>query len=447
MTNKIVCPYTLGGINYKNGFVTSCPQQSDQLHIIEDTVKPSEIINSAGFVKHRKEMMSGTWSAGCHLCKEAEAIGSPSMRQDFDKFKDEIKLLEDQYDTETGSIKFENLRHVELRFSNSCNMACLHCSDVYSSGWMSKLKRYEADEEDRKHDLIQLTREFHKASADQDLSISISIDEMVDIVTDLNENFPNLVKIDFSGGEVLYQKQFFPCLELLSKHPNAKNIKISFHSNFNAKFDPIRLSELLEPFDRSIIHMSLDAGKNIYNYFRTGDWETLKSNIEKFRSVDEKCELNIVCTTSAYQIMDIENVFKSFMELDVNFIDSSIVYTPRYMNPAIMSLYFADEVKQDIERAKQVILDEEKKRFANLETYSKRRSWNKFTREFTDLKSALRGLNEVEHYVFNNEVHPAQWEAFKVYIRKTDAIWKQQFNQHMVNYKFNGSVIERVNNV
>ena len=35
MSNSIVCPFALGGINYKNGFVTSCPQQSDQLHLMK----------------------------------------------------------------------------------------------------------------------------------------------------------------------------------------------------------------------------------------------------------------------------------------------------------------------------------------------------------------------------------------------------------------------------
>ena len=47
MSNPIVCPFALGGINYKNGFVTSCPQQSDQLHLMSSRViRPSEIINN-----------------------------------------------------------------------------------------------------------------------------------------------------------------------------------------------------------------------------------------------------------------------------------------------------------------------------------------------------------------------------------------------------------------
>lgn len=449
MTDKVICPYTLGGINYKNGFVTSCPQQSDRLYNIEDTVKPSDIINSEGFCKHRKEMMSGTWSPGCHICKEAEAIGSHSMRQDFDFMLDEVVEL-DLYDEQTGEIDFKSLKHVELRFSNSCNMACLHCSDVYSSGWMSKLKRYEADEEDRKHGLIQLTREFHKTDKDMDLSISINIEQMEQIINDLNENFPNLMKVDFSGGEVLYQKQFFPCLKLLAGHPNAKKMKISFHSNFNARFDPVTLSKLLKPFDRTIIHISLDAGKNIYGYFRTGDWNTLKQNIKTFRKVDKETELDIVCTTSAYQIMDIENVFESFMELDVNYIDSSIVYTPRYMNPALMNLYFKDYVVEDFKKARDVIHKEKQKRLDNIEVHKHRASYSINALgevQFSDLKTALKGLDFLEHYVLNNEVKPAQWEAFMAYIRKTDMIWKQNFNDHMVKYKFVGDNIERVNDV
>lgn len=446
MSNEsIVCYYALGAINYKNGFVTSCPQQSDQLHIYKDTkiLKPSEIINSENFKKHRKELMSGIWSKGCHLCKEAEEIGSHSMRKDFSVSEEDLKL----YNFETGEIDYRLVRHVELRFSNSCNMSCLHCSDVYSSGWVSKLKHYVPDEEVKKHKLLQLTRTFHKLTPDEDLTISISIDEMETVVDDLIKNFPNLKKVDFAGGEVLYQKQFFPCLRRLANHPNVKNMKISFHTNFNAKFNPEELSEVLQPFETVAIQMSLDAGTNIYAYFRTGDWEVLKSNVERFRKVDNKCELNIKCTTSVYQIMDIENIFKSFMELDVNYINSSIVYTPRYINPALMSLHFKEQVNQDIQATYKIINDELKHRMDNLDVYSKRRSWNAYRKEFIDIKTALEALAEIEHYVFNHQRKQEEWDAFLVYIRKTDEIWQRNFNDYMKKYKFIDNQIVRVENV
>lgn len=449
MNEPVKCYYALGGINYKNGFVTSCPQQSDQLYVIEEgkSIKPSDIINSDKFKQHRKEMMSGTWSSGCHLCKEVEEAGAgKSMRQDY--IADDSK-----YDADTGEILLSGVKHVELRFSNACNFACLHCSVVYSSGWMSKLKYYEADEEDKKHNLIQLTKRMHRSSDTDTLSIDLSMENMEQIVKDLNANFPNIEKIDFAGGEVLYQKQFLPCLELLSLHPNRDNIALCFHTNFNAKSDLAKLYELLMRFGSNLdvglkttIMLSLDSGKNIYPYFRTGDWDVLKENIKTFQSYDvgNKIYMTIVCTTSAYQIMDLVNVFESFLELNINGINSSIVYTPRYLNPSLMMLKFPDKVLADIAKVKSMIQREKIKRFSNIEESVKRRSWNAGYRMFTDLYSARLAIENIEAYVKNNIPTTEEYDALQVYIRKTDTIWKQNFNDHFTEYKFIDNQIVRV---
>lgn len=430
MTDSIVCPYAIGGINYKNGFVTSCPQQSDQLYVIEQEkfVEPSKIINSKNFKKHRKELMSGIWPSGCHLCQETEAVGNKSMRQDFNNFKEYRSLK--YYDKETGNIDFNGLKHVELRFSNSCNMACLHCSDVYSSGWMSKLKHYVPDEEDKQYKLIQLTREFHKSTPDEDLSISISVEDMEKIVEDLNTNFLSIRKIDFAGGEVLYQKQFIPCLKKLAEHPCADQITLTFHTNFNTKFNPEELSEALKPFEQSLIHISVDSGKNIYDYFRTGNWDILVENIKRFRKVNSFSKLDVVCTTSAYQIMDIHDVFESLTSLDVDSIDSSIVYTPRYMNPAVMMFEFKNFVIEDF-AATYNMLD------GKLQNVSRK--------QLEKIQSAKRALKNIENYVVNcNNIQNTEYESFLVYIRKTDKIWKQHFNNHFKKYQYINNKITRV---
>lgn len=441
MTNKIPCYYTLGAINYKNGFVTSCPQQSDQLYILEgtDKIAPSQIINSEGFKKHRLEMMSGKWSKGCHLCQEVEeANAGHSMRQDF-------PADESYYNPETGEIDFRGVKHIELRFSNACNMACLHCSDVYSSGWMSKLKHYTPDAEDKKHKLYQLTRQMHRVTNDDKLSIDIDIDSMEVIVNDLNANFPNLEKVDFAGGEVLYQKQFFPCLDLLSKHPNGSNLWISFHTNFNAKADLKRLHELLIRFKTVSLMISVDAGKNIYPYFRTGNWEILKSNLEYFKSLDKerKIYLTTVVTTSIYQVMDIENVFMSLLELDIDRINSSIVYTPRYLNPSLLKLNFAEEIEKDITELKYKIYKESLRRVKEGEKET-RRSWSPNMKRFSDIYYATKAVENIETYITNTEANREMYESFLVYIRKSDSIWKHNFNDFFKNYQFVDNNIIRV---
>ena len=48
------CYYALGGINYKNGVISICPRQSDQLVYAHETILPSEIFNHSNVKKTRK---------------------------------------------------------------------------------------------------------------------------------------------------------------------------------------------------------------------------------------------------------------------------------------------------------------------------------------------------------------------------------------------------------
>lgn len=439
----IKCYFTLGGINYKNGFVTSCPQQTEQMYIIEgtDKIAPSQIINSENFKKHRLKMMSGTWSKGCHLCQEVEENNAGhNMRMDFPPD-------DTYYNSSTGEIDFRGLKHTELRFSNACNMACLHCSDVYSSGWMSKLKHYTPDEEDKKHKLIQLTRTMHRASRNDKLSIDLDTDNMATIVNDLNANFPNLEKIDFAGGEVLYQKQFLPCLELLALHPNAKNLWITFHTNFNVKADFERLYNALIKFGNISIMISVDAGTNIYPYFRTGNWDVLRSNLEYFNSLDveRKVYITTVVTTSIYQMMDIENIFMSLLTLDVIRINASTVYTPAYLNPALIKLYFEEEMKNDFQELRMKIYRESVRRKKNKEFHL--RSYQPDMYRYSDLFYAFKALENMETYIKNTPVTKENYDAFLVYVKKTDSIWKQNFNDHFKKYQYIENQIVRTNDV
>lgn len=462
-SQPIKCYFTLHGINYKNGFVTSCPQQPSQLINMTQTIKPSEIFNSEGFRKHRLEMMSGKWSSGCHLCKEPEAIGSASMRQDYEadtSFYEHIPKYIQEFNRESmpGESWPKGLKHIELRFSNSCNMACKHCSTVYSSGWISKLKNYVPDNEDKKYDLKQLLRTEHKSAEDDMGQLEITLDQVKEIVDDLCEYAIGLEKVEFAGGEVLNQKQFFLFLKLLANHPNAKQLIIGFHTNFNANFDPKELHELLKPFATAIIHISVDAGKNIYPYFRTGDWEKLKENIKKFREYNKKANLVAVITTSAYQIMDLQNIFSSLLEIDFISIDSAMVYSPIYLNPALLTFKYKDYILADIEKTKRLINEIELKR-RQMQDFN-RLSYDKINDRFTDIIRARRALNEIEIYIMNTNLEEYSknlghhnltneniLERFEAFVRKTDQIWGQKFNDHLVNYKLVDGKIERATNV
>ena len=449
----LTCFYALGGINYKNGVITTCPRQANQLVFANETILPSEIFNHKNFKDLRKTLYNNKWPSGCDTCEEMEKVNAKSMRKDyvlndenyfckppkeinskksFGKLKEErtTKKLFDCYNQENHSVSFDGLRHLEFRFSTACNFSCLHCSKVYSSGWSKKLRNYEPDQEVRMNDLRQLLGTEHRHGPNDKNEMSLSTEEALKIVDDLNENFPLLQYVDFAGGELLYQKQFFPTLRRLAEHPNAKNIMISFHTNFNADFSVDELSKHLEPFHSSAILISVDAGKSFYSYFRHGGkWDKLKSNIQEFKKINDFSHLDISCTTSIYQMLDIYDVFESFIELDCWF-DASLVQTPKYLDPSLILLDYKKETLNDIEKTYELLEKNDKTKTHGYQT--------------KDGLSAKYWLDYIVNYVINFKPKYKDYNRWLVYRKKSDEIWGQNFNDYFQNYQIVDDELIRV---
>ena len=159
--------------------------------------------------------------SGCDTCEDMEKVNLLSMRQDYtldannyfrksdsDLFVEPLKL-KDCYNENTHKVNNNGLRHVEFRFSTACNFACLHCSKVYSSGWKSKLKKFTPDDEVINYDLRQLLGTEHRHGPNDETEMSLTTEQALEIVEDLNENFPYLQNVDFAGVNFYIKNNFF----------------------------------------------------------------------------------------------------------------------------------------------------------------------------------------------------------------------------------------------
>jgi len=410
------CYYSLGGLNYKHGYSSCCAIQTNRLKWFRDSYIPSKIYNSKNFVELRKDLSNGLWPSGCNLCEDLceKGVRQTAMINDIPASK--LQHLNDN-----GVMKFDGLRHIELRFSNACNMACLHCSSVYSSGWVKKLQNYESQYDDEY--LEQLNKTVHMKDGEEPSKLGLSVSQVEEICEDLIKNFPRIQQVDISGGEVLIQKQFWRTLELLAKHPNSKNISMNFYSNFNAEADYERLSNLLFEFGFSDITVSIDAGTNIYSYFRDGDWSKLKENLKNFRSINNFTKLKCVNTFSTYQLLDIENIYRSIYTLDFDWVKTALVQTPKYINPAILIHEFRYELLEDFNSTIRYI-----------ESLPNRSSVQ------MSLEHYLPGLKK---YLFESPLPQYRdYNNFLLYIGKTDKLWNQNFNEYFTKFKYiNGELL------
>ena len=278
------------------------------------------------------------------------------------------------------------------------------------------------DEEVKINDLRQLMGTEHSHGPNDRNEMQLSTKEALLIVEDLNENFPNLEFVDFAGGELLYQKQFFPTLRKLAEHPNAKNMLISFHTNFNADFSVDELSSVLEPFKESCIIISIDAGRKTYSYFRHGGkWDKLKLNIDEFKKINDFSHIDISCTASIYQILEFKDLFESFHLLNCNF-DASIVQTPQYINPSILMHDFKKETEKDFLETEKFIVN-------NIGPHR---------------KNAKHWFDYIVNYVKNTKIKYRNFNRFLVYRKKSDEIWGQNFNDYFENYQIEDDELVRV---
>ena len=130
--------------------------------------------------------------------------------------------------------------------------------------------------------------------------------------------------------------------------------------------------------------------------------------------------MDISCTTSIYQILEIEDVFKSFYELDCD-MDASIVQTPKYINPSIIMYDFEKETLKDLRKTEDFIMK-------NLGP------------EKYDFK---KWFNYISNYVNRTRLEYRHYNRWLVYRKKSDEIWQQNFNDHFQNYQIDDGELVR----
>lgn len=338
----IKCFWALSAINMKNDKrVTSCPRNHGTMHDLSKNKIPSQYINSEGFKEFRKTLLKGEWPWQCASCRDFESKNLRSYRQkEEDRWRDDML---NGLNPKTGSIELSNIEHIELRFSNACNLSCLHCTPSYSSKWQSILLDHEPTEDDKKYKIQNLL--------DKSNNQSWTLKEVDYLLEDLITNFPNLNRLDISGGEPLYQKQFWRFLEGIVHHPNIANTDIVMISNFNTEVDYERLSELLMPFKKSCIRISVDGGNKIYKYFRSGVYDNISKNIATFRKKNTKTSIEATNTISIYQLLDFKNTITDMSQIGADWLHHSHVQYPSYLSPSVLpnKAKVLEEIESSIE--------------------------------------------------------------------------------------------------
>lgn len=330
--SKTFCIMPFIHMNLKpKGYVSACWRNHDLLgHYGDNTLK--EIWNNKNYKEIRKNLLNGVQHEGCKSCWDMEQSHTTSTRQQCnEQYADMIpSVLNTVNDGELPM----NVRTIELRFGNVCDLRCRHCSSIYSSTWAVAYNKHEGIK--KLFDKYQLTetstwRGIAKLPAE-------TLDQVIDDIA------PTVEEIVIAGGEPLIQPQHYEALEKLL--PYAKNITLEYNSNLNSIAQGNNnVVDLWKHFKKVNCRVSIDGDEQTHSYLRTGsDLSKVEDNIKQLRQLDNVM-ITATCTTSLYNITRFDNIIKYYNKLDLP-MHCSLVQYPE----AINIQYLPNELKQKVNK-------------------------------------------------------------------------------------------------
>jgi MoaA/NifB/PqqE/SkfB family radical SAM enzyme len=286
-------------------------------HLNLNTNTVSEIMNSDFYKQTRLEMLGDIQPKACTRCYTEESNGYQSKRiEESKKFKfsvEDAKLLT----AIDGAIE-PDLKFIELRLGNICNIKCRTCNPNSSSKWAGEYSK--------------LQKELPFVTSYPQKIITDWVDSD-DFWNDLLKSSKNLEVVYVNGGEPTLVEKHWVYLEKLIELGYNKNITLWY--NINLTNLPDKLIELWKQFNKVQVFGSIDDLGERNSYIRTGtDWNTVEENLDKLKSNDW-IDTSICQTVSWMNIYYLDE-FYSYMESKNLKVHLNLVYDPKFFDPCVL---------------------------------------------------------------------------------------------------------------
>lgn len=283
--NPSFCIYPWVLMLSDKGEFVACPKSSPGL----GKAKPIKWKDDPHFTSIRNKMLQGEKIPECRQCYYEESRGITSTRQ-FETMDWISKLnLQNLDDLK----KLTAPSYYEVRFGNTCNLACRMCIPNYSS---------IIEKEFKELNITYLAKDYK----DNEYS---SID-LIDIES-LNSN----TRIYFTGGEPTVFPEFY---DFMQRCIDAGKTDWDFCIGYNGQKLSNKMLDMFGHFSNMNFSFSIDGYGKINDYIRSySDWNTVIRNAKTLR--EEGHTISMETIPSIYNASNLHLLFEFF---DQEFPDS-----------------------------------------------------------------------------------------------------------------------------
>lgn len=289
-----------------------------------------DILESDHSKEIRDALNNGEQHPACHYCWQEEAAGRDSKR-----IRDNRKY---------SNLLDKNLQgpaFLDISMGTTCNIKCRTCGPFNSSQWNAEWKDagyFTGSDSEYKKFLISVNHGFDDDSL---------------FWSEFANNIPNVIHLDFYGGEPFLVKKQWELMKSAVEQDIAKNITVHYNTN-GTVWDESKL-EILKHFKQVIIDFSIDGiGDKLYYIRYPAEWNVVLENFLKIQEIQKiypNFHSSVCCTVSTFNIFYIDEIMEFFSSHTKN-LYLNLVHGPQYQCikniPAAIKEKISNKLRQTV---------------------------------------------------------------------------------------------------
>jgi hypothetical protein len=271
---------------------------------IKDDQSIIDMMNSPDYKKLRLAMMNDEPVEACKRCYDLEMIGTWTMRQSHNKRKGlEYVDYISENTNDDGSLSDFQMKYMDIRFSNLCNMKCRSCGPSCSSQWAQEFQDEWGMERYQQHFKTD--------------KIVVNNNDGGDFMAKLKHHLKDVTEVYFAGGEIIITPEHYECLDYWVENGLTEQVELTYTTNFSSlKYKKnVDLIEYWKKFPKLKIWASLDGHGKLAEVIRKGtDWDRIEANIRTIKEQVPHAEFQITPTISIWNVFAFPDFFDYMIE-------------------------------------------------------------------------------------------------------------------------------------
>ena len=300
-----------------------------------------DMMNSPDYKKIRAAMLEDEPVEACKRCFDLELMGTWTMRQSHNRRRglEYVDYIAENTD-ESGELSEFEMKYMDIRFSNLCNMKCRSCGPDCSSQWAQEFV------EKRGKDV------FEEYFPNRKVIVNNNDDQK--FMVKLKPYLKDVTEVYFAGGEIIITPEHYECLDHWLESGNT-DIELNYTTNFSTLhgYKDKNLLEYWKKFKNIQVWASLDAHGDLAECIRRGtDWEKTVANIKKLKEELPHVQFQITPTISIWNIFKFPDFFDYMVDnklINLNLCPrfnlathpwyANIMILPRHVKNRLIELY------------------------------------------------------------------------------------------------------------